>query len=89
MAHQSSITHGPIHYATRFSNGAKLAGGFPSSCHAFSDRLFGVQVDTEIFDVMVKDTGLTKEQLHEWAKTENELKQVCQPEEIAGTVTVT
>ncbi|CAL5222895.1 g5324 [Coccomyxa viridis] len=43
-------------------------------------------VDTEIFDVMVKDTGLTKEQLHEWAKTENELKQVCQPEEIAGPI---
>ena len=38
---------------------------------------------------MVKDTGLTKEQLHEWAKTENELKLVCQPEEIAGTPTVT
>ena len=33
---------------------------------------------------MVKETGLTKQQLHDWAKTENELKQVCQPEEIAG-----
>ncbi len=49
----------------------------------------GAQVDTEIFDVLVKDTGLTKEQLHDWAKTENELKQVCQPEEIAGRPTLT
>jgi len=38
---------------------------------------------------MVKDTGLTKQQLHDWAKTENELKQVCQPEEIAGWFCVT
>lgn len=36
---------------------------------------------------MAKDTGLTKQQLHDWAKTENELKQVCQPEEIAGSLT--
>ena len=43
-----------------------------------------LQVDTEIFDVLVKETGLTKQQLHDWAKTENELKQVCTPEEIAG-----
>jgi hypothetical protein len=42
------------------------------------------QVDTEIFDVLMKETGLTKQQLHDWAKTENELKQVCTPEEIAG-----
>ena len=33
---------------------------------------------------MVKDTGLTKQQLHDWAKTENELNLVCQAEEIAG-----
>jgi hypothetical protein len=45
-----------------------------------------LQVDTEIFDVLVKETGLTKQQLHDWAKTENELKQVCTPEEIAGTL---
>ncbi len=42
------------------------------------------QVDTEIFDVLVKDTGRTKQELHDWAKTENELKEICTPEEIAG-----
>ena len=47
-----------------------------------------LQVDTEIFDVLVKETGLTKQQLHDWAKTENELKQVCTPEEIAGTLLI-
>ena len=41
-------------------------------------------MDTEIFDVLVKDTGRTKQELHDWAKTENELKQICTPEEIAG-----
>ena len=46
-----------------------------------------MQVDTEIFDVLVKDTGRTKQELHDWAKTENELKEICTPEEIAGDVT--
>lgn len=41
-------------------------------------------MDTEIFDVLVKETGRTKQELHDWAKSENELKQICQPEEIAG-----
>ena len=41
-------------------------------------------MDTEIFDVLVKDTGRTKQELHDWAKTENELKEICTPEEIAG-----
>ncbi|CAK0786472.1 hypothetical protein CVIRNUC_009685 [Coccomyxa viridis] len=43
-------------------------------------------VDTEIFDVLVKDTGRTKQELHDWAKTENELKEICTPEEIAGPI---
>lgn len=56
-------------------------------CLHYTVHCFGLmQVDTEIFDVLVKETGLTKQQLHDWAKTENELKQVCTPEEIAGTL---
>ena len=35
-----------------------------------------VQVDTEVFDVMMKDTGKPREELLKWAGTENELGRV-------------
>ena len=34
------------------------------------------QVDTEVFDVMVKDTGKPREELLKWAGTENSLGRV-------------
>ena len=34
------------------------------------------QVDTEIFDVLIKETGRSREELHSWAGSENELKRV-------------
>lgn len=45
-----------------------------------------MQVDTEIFDVLEKETGRTKEELYQWAKTENELDRICTAEEIAGPI---
>lgn len=44
------------------------------------------QVDTEVFDVLVKETGRTKSELHDWAKSENELNEICTAEEIAGPI---
>jgi hypothetical protein len=43
-------------------------------------------VDTEVFDVLVKETGRTKSELHDWAKSENELNEICTAEEIAGPI---
>ncbi|KAK9842236.1 hypothetical protein WJX81_001967 [Elliptochloris bilobata] len=43
-------------------------------------------VDTEFFDATSKESGLSKEQLHEWAKTENELHRVMTPDEVAGPI---
>ena len=43
-------------------------------------------MDTEIFDVLVKETGRSKAELHDWAKSENELNEICTAEEIAGPI---
>lgn len=43
-------------------------------------------VDTEVFDVLVEATGRTKAELHDWAKSENELHEICAAEEIAGPI---
>ncbi|BDA48978.1 3-oxoacyl-[acyl-carrier-protein] reductase FabG [Coccomyxa sp. Obi] len=43
-------------------------------------------VDTEVFDVLVEATGRTKAELHDWAKSENELHEICTAEEIAGPI---
>ncbi len=45
-----------------------------------------LQVDTEVFDVLVEATGRTKAELHDWAKSENELHEICTAEEIAGPI---
>ena len=34
------------------------------------------QVDTEIFDILAKETGRSREELHTWAGSENEFKRV-------------
>jgi NAD(P)-dependent dehydrogenase (short-subunit alcohol dehydrogenase family) len=44
------------------------------------------QVDTEVFEVLEKMTGMPKAKLLEWAKSENELHEICTPEEIAGPI---
>lgn len=57
-----------------------------ATCQHGLTRSPKLQVDTEVFDVLVEQTGRTKAELHEWAKSENELNEICTAEEIAGPI---